>query len=235
MERHDIINILSKGAYSDYLEIGVEAGDTFNKVNIRHKVAVDPDFKIPVTQLQGAAFPITSDSFFSANNAQFDCIFLDGLHLYEQVRRDFMNAWGRIKPGGIILIDDCYPSDAFAAMRDHTKCHHLKIARGDTDRNWMGDVYKLVAWINDFTEARYSFIDDTMGIVAVWNERQKRPKWFGTEALIDRLSYEDFVKLPLPSLSVEAIAERLKISSEFRDDRNIVQRIVDRLSKSVKP
>ena len=30
---------------------------------------------------------MTSDSFFSTNQKNFDCIFIDGLHTYEQAKK----------------------------------------------------------------------------------------------------------------------------------------------------
>ena len=119
MERHEVINALSAACgLSDYLEIGVESGVTFNKIEIARKVAVDPNFRVPVRELSGEAFAITSDQFFEQDDRRFDCVFVDGLHIYEQALRDFQNGWARLRPGGVVVIDDCYPSDEIAAMRD---------------------------------------------------------------------------------------------------------------------
>jgi len=211
MQRHEVINSLSGGKYHTYLEIGVEAGVTFNQVNIPAKVAVDPDFKIEVKNLSGKAFPITSDAYFDLHDEKFDCVFIDGLHLYEQSTKDFINAWQRLNPGGVVLIDDCYPSDEIAAMRDHGKARQLKSDRGDPDRNWMGDVYKTVVWINDCTDYAYAFVKDTMGIVAVWQETVKdRPRWMTSEAEIADCDYVTFCGFSLPKMTVDQIARRIR-------------------------
>ena len=61
MHRWDIINhIIEKNNYNNYLEIGVRwPNDTFNKINISHKDAVDPEPKGPEIN-----YPVTSDKFF---------------------------------------------------------------------------------------------------------------------------------------------------------------------------
>ena len=35
---------------------------------------------------------ITSDDFFKQNKKKYDCIFIDGLHTYKQVKNDILNS-----------------------------------------------------------------------------------------------------------------------------------------------
>jgi hypothetical protein len=59
-----------------------------------------------------------SDEFFSFLHAgrtefppdmKWDCIFIDGLHLAEQVERDVVNSIGHLAEGGTIVMHDCSP------------------------------------------------------------------------------------------------------------------------------
>lgn len=212
MQRPDIVNALARAMnYTTYLEIGVEAGVTFRQVEIASKVAVDPDFKTDTATLGGEAHPVTSDAFFARDTRQFDCAFVDGLHTYEQSLRDFENAWSRRTPRGVVIIDDCYPSDDLAALPDHAECVRRKIARGDADRNWMGDVYKSVIQIHDFTSHELAFVEGSMGVVVVWpGQRADRP-WLGDLQAIGTCTLDQFRSLPLPVLSLEEIVRRVGV------------------------
>ena len=52
---------------------------------------------------------MTSDEFFENNEIYFDCIFIDALHIYEQVRKDILNSVKFLNTHGIIIIHDCLP------------------------------------------------------------------------------------------------------------------------------
>ena len=47
---------------------------------------------------------MTSDEFFKNNEIYFDCIFIDALHIYEQVRKDILNSIKFLNANGIIII-----------------------------------------------------------------------------------------------------------------------------------
>jgi hypothetical protein len=54
-----------------------------------------------------------SDNFFEeVPPAQLAVAFIDGDHLYEQVRKDFFNVVPRMHPEGYIFLHDTYPPDA---------------------------------------------------------------------------------------------------------------------------
>ena len=50
-----------------------------NIINCKKKVGVDP--------VSGGTIRVTSDNFFRTNKEKFDCIFIDGLHKYAQVKK----------------------------------------------------------------------------------------------------------------------------------------------------
>ena len=47
--------------------------------------------------------------FFQQNKKKFDCIFIDGLHEYDQVNKDILNSLDSLNENGIILLHDCLP------------------------------------------------------------------------------------------------------------------------------
>ena len=76
-----------------YLEIGVYKNSVFNCIplKIENKIGVDPT--------QGGTHRKTSDDCFIDNTKNFDVIFIDGLHTYEQCQRDCINSLKFLNPG----------------------------------------------------------------------------------------------------------------------------------------
>ena len=123
--RYDIINkIIVKRNYTSYLEIGCFKNETFNQVNIKKKIGVDP--------VSGGNLRMTSDQFFIENKEKFDLIFIDGLHVYEQVIKDIFNSIKVLKENGIILVHDCLPRKLW---------YQTPTRMSDT---WNGDVWKAI-------------------------------------------------------------------------------------------
>ena len=156
LETSELINDIAKiiDAHS-YLEIGVETGLTFNQVKIFQKTAVDPRFLFDYQRdlrTNLSFHEITSDVFFKKlaekNEIKiklFDLVFIDGLHVFEQVLKDFINSVNHINPGGVIVIDDTVPIDEFSALPSQKDCYRLRIESGrHNDGSWHGDVYKLI-------------------------------------------------------------------------------------------
>ncbi len=120
---YELINrIIKRQNYDSYLEIGIDVGDTFNRVIVKHKVGVDPhDGADPISKvanefvhrksfiINGISMTMTSDEFFRMNEETFDLIYIDGLHTALQSARDIRNSLKVLRPGGIILVDDVSP------------------------------------------------------------------------------------------------------------------------------
>ena len=225
MHRHKIINSLSNGRYKSYLEIGVGWGKTLNKVEILRKVGVDPGFKVPLETLHGECHVMTSDTYFGVFEEKFDCIFINGMHTYEQSKRDFINAMERLNDDGIILIDDCIPRDELSALPDVNECLRLRKEAGqENDFTWMGDVYKTIIWINDCTDYSYALIKESMGIVAVWKtKRNKINKILNTEKEIDSAGFEVVERIKKSTQSLNHLKKSLYGSD------NILSKIFRRL------
>ena len=122
--RTDILNFLIKNNnYKTYLEIGVRnPNDNFNKIKIDHKDGVDPN--------ANCNYPITSDHFFEKNNTHYDLIFIDGLHLEDQVKKDIENSIKYLNENGTIIVHDCNPIE-----KEHQKEEY-------TGGTWNGTTWK---------------------------------------------------------------------------------------------
>ena len=145
MNRTDIINrIIQERGYKSYLEIGVQNGFNFSSVKCEQKTGVDPDPKAI-----GATDKVTSDDFFKTNKETFDCIFIDGLHTYEQSKKDFKNALKALSKQGCIIMHDVLP---------HNEVY--------TSIDWCGEVYKTALLI----AKSYNVItwDDDHGVLVVF-------------------------------------------------------------------
>ena len=146
----DIINIKK---YKSYLEIGTFKDELFNEIICEKKVGVDP--------FSGGTIRKTSDEFFSTNNLKFDCIYIDGLHYYKQVKIDILNSVNALNDNGIILIDDCLPNNFFIQA----------VPRGQL--TWTGDVWK--ALVEFRTKKNFDcytcYADGGIGVILKRNNR----------------------------------------------------------------
>lgn len=136
------------GSSSSYLEIGVAAGDTLFQVKADHAVGVDPRpvFKQEDMPSRVTFFSKTSDEFFNAHagGSCFDLIYLDGLHEWRQTLADLQNSFQHLKAGGIVVIDDVFPTDYWSASPDPLQVVHARAAGQINHGRWYGDVYKVV-------------------------------------------------------------------------------------------
>ena len=98
---------------------------------------------------------MTSDEFFSQNVETFDVVFVDGLHEYDQVRRDVQNSLEVLNPGGVIVMHDCLPT-TYAAH-----------ANPPQQAAWNGDVWRLVFELKERSDidVRVVSIDHGCGII----------------------------------------------------------------------
>jgi hypothetical protein len=150
-----------------YLEIGVERGFTFEDVNARSKVGVDPKFKFNkrLKPRRVKLFETDSNYYFAhlARSNQFDIVFLDGLHTAAQTYEDLRNALGHVHERTVIIIDDTVPCDEFSAIPNQQESHVLRtLANKVGDGSWHGDVFKVVLALNKLTEfpIEYATIKD---------------------------------------------------------------------------
>ena len=158
--------IINAKKYEAYLEIGTFHDELFQQVKCKKKVGVDP--------VSGGTIRKTSDQFFKDNRDTFDCIFIDGLHHYSQVKKDIQNSLKILKPNGIILLHDCLPNN------------HFEQAVPRCQITWNGDVWKAIVEcrVKENIDTYTCYAD--FGIGVIFNRRNRN---------ILNLNIKDFYKL----------------------------------------
>ncbi|MFW5895730.1 MAG: class I SAM-dependent methyltransferase, partial [archaeon] len=98
-----------------YLEIGVLKGKMFELANCK-KLGIDPE---PKTDDKNV-YTMESDTFFDTNTLhdKVDIAYIDGMHLFEYVLRDFINVEKYSHKKTLIMIDDVFPAHPKQANRE---------------------------------------------------------------------------------------------------------------------
>ncbi|MEG5067188.1 tetratricopeptide repeat protein [Microcoleus sp. B3-A4] len=124
----------------NYVEIGVDRGKSFKLASLSTvSIGIDPQPKLQCKIAPSAKiFQMTSDDFFQNHNLlkelqgqRVDFAFIDGLHLFEQTLKDFINIEKYSHSNTVICFHDTFPLDEITARRDR--------ATGF----WSGDVWKV--------------------------------------------------------------------------------------------
>jgi len=130
----------------NYLEIGVYVGSSLVLSGPPTvAVGVDPEPRLldpPNTVCK--IFPMTSDHYFATRDVRRDIeadslgvAFIDGLHLFEQALRDFINIERVSGPTTLALIHDTFAIDELTAEREQKTAF------------WTGDVWKIVPCLRE--------------------------------------------------------------------------------------
>lgn len=134
-----------------YLEIGLGAGLTLECVAARTRWGVDPSPRFDTSDLPEGVriLECTSDSFFETldGTAEFDVVFVDGLHVFQQAYRDVLHSLRHLATSGSILIDDTVPCDEVSGIPDQDASIRRRRELGLTGTPWHGDVWKVVVAI----------------------------------------------------------------------------------------
>ena len=188
--RWDLIEyLINKYKYSDYLEIGCDQDQLFSKVRIKNKTGVDP--------ISGGNIRKTSDEFFRENKNKFDIIFIDGLHTYNQVKKDILNSINCLKDEGIVLVHDCMPDSL------------SKQAVPRYRMSWNGDVWKAIVDLrqNEYLETYTCKIDQGIGVI----KKKRNSSILKLEKNIEDLKFKDYYKNYVKYLRVVDLKEFQKL------------------------
>ncbi|TGD97944.1 hypothetical protein [Methylobacterium nonmethylotrophicum] len=135
-----------------YLEIGVSGGDNFQAITCLEGIGVDPYFALSCNVAAGKRriylYQTSSDKFFAKNKfklmfSRIDLAFLDGMHLYEFLLRDFMNTEAVCRKDSIIAMHDCLPLNDIMISRDMQQAA-VESEALPFRHWWTGDVWKLI-------------------------------------------------------------------------------------------
>ncbi|MEO5364520.1 MAG: class I SAM-dependent methyltransferase, partial [Magnetococcus sp. DMHC-8] len=134
---------------SVYLEIGVFTGKSLTLAQPpTQAIGIDPRPSLsawPPPHVQ--VLSMTSDQFFASGQSatllqppdrRLDLVFIDGLHRFEQVLRDFINVERHAHPQTIVVLHDSLPCEEFMAARHQHTAY------------WTGDVWKMVPCLRHY-------------------------------------------------------------------------------------
>ena len=169
--RWDLINyLIKKNNYKNYLEIGCDQNQLFSKVKIDHKIGVDP--------VSGGNIRKTSDKFFEENKSNFDIVFIDGLHTFQQVKKDIVNSVNCLKDNGIILVHDCMPDSLGKQAVPRYKMQ------------WNGDVWKAIVDLRQQEDLDIYTCEIDQGIGVITNK--KNTSKLNLDKPINKLKFKDY-------------------------------------------
>ena len=150
-----IQQIIDKQNYKNYLEIGCDNDENFSKISIENKIGVDP--------LKGGTLRITSDEFFKRNKDNFDIIFLDGLHTYQQTIKDIDNSLKFLKEEGVIFVHDCLPKKIWNQVVPRLYGH------------WNGDVWKAIVHSRTYENVDTYTLEADHGLGIIFKRKNRNP------------------------------------------------------------
>jgi hypothetical protein len=140
-----------------YLEIGTRAGDSLALASCP-SIAIDPQFGLKSDVLgkkpMCLMYQLASDDFFSIYDPTellgrpLDLVFLDGLHLFEVLLRDFIHAERFCRSDSLIMMHDCIPTDVYIA--DRIDNPERRRAMGSKPSWWTGDVWKIIPILKEW-------------------------------------------------------------------------------------
>ena len=169
--RWDLIEHLdNKYKFSNYLEIGCNDDELFSKIKTKNKISIDP--------VIGGNIKITSDDFFLQNKLKFDCVFIDGLHIYDQVKRDIVNSSKFLNDNGFILVHDCLPRSISSQAVPRYKL------------TWNGDVWKAIVDLrrDPNLEIFTCLADEGISII----QKKKNSNILKIDKKISEIKFKDF-------------------------------------------
>ena len=188
--RWDLIEyLIKKNNYTNYLEIGCDQNQLFSKFLIENKIGVDP--------VSGGNIRKTSDDFFKENVNKFDIVFIDGLHTYEQVKKDILNSVNFLNENGIILVHDCMPDSLGKQAVPRYKMQ------------WNGDVWKAIVDLRQKENLNIYTCEMDQGIGIITNK--KNSSVLKLNKPIGKIKFKDYFENYQEYMRVISLPEFKKI------------------------
>ena len=172
-KRVDFISLAAQ-KFNDckYLEIGVDKNLTFDAIPVDDKTGVDPN--------RGGNQRMTSDKFFENNIKMFDVIFVDGLHTFDQCRKDIINSLKCLNVGGYLFIHDLIPRNF---MEEFTP---------QMGEPWCGDVWKVAHELIKTKNIEFSIIVANNGI-GILKKLENKVEYFDDYLNLKKLKFNDYL------------------------------------------
>jgi len=164
-----------KFANCSYLEIGCDNNICFNSIPVIDKIGVDPD--------RGGNIKDTSDNFFKKNKKFFDVIFIDGLHIYEQCRKDVINSLNVLNKNGFIFLHDLTPRNWAEENVPRLK-----------NTLWTGNIWKVALELSKTKGVDFFVINADMGI-GVLKKKEENIIYHDDFENLKNLKFKDFLNL----------------------------------------
>tara|TARA_R110002060_G_scaffold66712_4_gene75494 strand:- start:1889 stop:2500 length:612 start_codon:yes stop_codon:yes gene_type:complete len=190
--RTNLINyLIDNRGFKSYLEIGVQVpANNYDKIICEKKCGVDP------AALGAVTHPMTSDKFFQDNIDSFDIIFIDGLHLSEQVAKDADNGLKCLNKNGVLVFHDCMPKMKLHAQRNRESIQ------------WNGDVWKAAMYVRmNYKNVNLTVLDMDYGCGVL--ETSKSQKLF-PKIEIEDMTWEFYEANKVEALNIMSVEEWLK-------------------------
>ena len=186
--------IIDLKKFKTYLEIGTFKNELFSQIMCHSKIGVDPT--------SGGTVRDTSDNFFSKNTEKFNLIFIDGLHHYEQVKRDIKNSLYALKDGGIILLHDCMPRNYY----------YQAVPRCQID--WNGDTWRafLEFRTKENVDSYCCYADEGIGVIL---KRKNRKKLELNQKNFSEISFNDYAQNYKHYLNLIEYEELLNVINDY--------------------
>ena len=130
-----------------YMEIGIETGITFQLASSSTiSIGIDPKPQLTYKLSSNSKiFTMTSDEFFQSpdilaklKGQTVDFAFIDGLHLFEQALKDFVNLEKYSSKNAVVCFHDTLPLDEVTSRRRRST------------RFWTGDVWKIIPILKEY-------------------------------------------------------------------------------------
>jgi hypothetical protein len=145
-ERIEVIHSLTQPT-DNYLEIGVESGQTYLNTHFINKEGVDPDPKCSHPNLiLKKSDDYFNDLFKSELVEKKDVIFIDGMHQSEYLLKDINNSIKILNSNGKIFIDDILPL-TYDEQCKIPKKHFYENGILKYGECWTGDVWKVIYYL----------------------------------------------------------------------------------------
>ena len=190
--RWDLIQyIINKYNFKSYLEIGCDKDQSFSKIKIKNKVGVDP--------ISGGTIRSTSNEFFLKNKLNFDIIFIDGLHHYNQVLTDIKKSIEIVNDNGFILVHDCLPKSLAQQAVPRYRGY------------WNGDVWKSIVQLRTKDNLDIITCQIDFGIAIIRKKTNKSKLNVDNIKSFEKLKFRDYYYNYKEYMNVKSYTETIEL------------------------